>query len=171
LVAELGRPAALRPAPACSNSTESAATNFIISTHVERADCRIWTERGRPYHRFTKETKALIVKLYRHDYKIHNLSEAFNCSTKTIWKIVKNAGVKTQYSRRPCLVGPDNELKYRLDPVKQRSKVKIWFNKAYTRRQHLKRVLEAFSCWIIYLLDHTFEGDWLDLACRGERPP
>jgi hypothetical protein len=134
--------------------------------------------------------KALIVKLYQHDYKIHNLSEAFNCSTKTIWKIVKNAGVKTQYSRRPCLVGPDNELKYRLDPydykivevqdkngswftkaVKQRSKVKIQYNKAYTRRQHLKRVLEAFSCWIVYLLDHTFDGDWLDLACQGERPP
>jgi hypothetical protein len=94
LVAELGRPAALRLAPACSRSAESAATNFIIST-VERADYRIWTEKGRPYHRFRPEMKALIVKLYQHDYKIHNLSEAFNCSTKTIWKIVKNAGVKT----------------------------------------------------------------------------
>jgi predicted DNA-binding protein YlxM (UPF0122 family) len=130
--------------------------------------------------------KALIIKLYKHDYKIHNLAEAFNCSTATIQKTLKKAGVNVQYSRRMTLVGSDNELKYRLDPYdikiveddtwtkkakKVRNKVKIWFNRSTTRRQQLQRILYAFSCWLVYLIDHTFDGDWLDLVAKGEKPP
>ena len=158
---------------------------------VNQADYRIYTSKGRPYHRFSKEMKALIVKLYPHGYKSNNLAQALNCSTATITRTLEKAGVKRVYSRRFELRGSDGQLRYRLDPYdyverdskdrdtptpiksmkKVYRKIKIQFNRSYTRSCQLKIILEAFSCWIIWLQTHTTDKDWLDLACQGEKPP
>ncbi|MGB9659305.1 MAG: helix-turn-helix domain-containing protein [Nitrososphaerales archaeon] len=96
--------------------------------------------------RFIPEVKSVVLKLYQHGYKIHTISRALECSTRTIWRWL------------------NVKIGYAYDKIINRR-----FRNTCLSIQHVRGVIANLIEWLRF----SDKGGSLDLdAClRGERPP